>query len=874
MARHTHEEGFCLACFLNDIDPLLPVQGPIKDFIAGTKVPLFVPLPFEDGLKRAESLYKSRSYMDLGYYREKFNSNEISNNAIDEAIRYHIPIQNNDNASLIRHALFNFVEIFDEITFRKILMRNKFSYDDANEVMQKLHLKLDDQQKPSARFVMQQRVDEPIAHDVNAILFRLLGAYLDQGVNLWPFLDQFSGFKQAVLMLATKSELPLAYFVNNRNVASMLNADSDVVITTILGKFLAAQEDYRNFLVESVLDHPGWSGMVNMIEKFPSSIAKKRPITLQDFLAVKLALEWQFVRFKCPEFIPIQPDEVGQGDLVVHHHEKTRAQSLSLWILSAPSEIMNLELASSLSQNILQKIWHRALENTYYYQAASIIVENKPAQIPASKSYQAVFCIDDRECSLRRHLENESPSIETFGYAGFFGVDCYFKSHQKDLLDKMCPLPVTPHHVIIEKSEKKEKNRKNKGLLEFASFISLHGANSTLFGFISAYTIGHLSLFRLLLSFLQPFKIFKIKKLAAQEKTVLQFKRHNDAQKIDDLFIGYSESEMADRVFGLLNNMGLKQDIAPLVFIIGHGSSSVNNPHFAAYDCGACSGRPGAMNARVFAAMANLPSVRILVKERGIEIPENTRFVGGYHDTCTDLVSFFDCEEISPSHQQNFEQFVEYINNASAKNALERCRKFALVPHGITPKQALAEVAHRSRALFEPRPELGHATNALTIVGRRSRSYLKNLDRRAFLQSYDPHNDESGAILGNLLNAVIPVCGGISLEYMFSRIDPAVHGCGTKLSHNVCSLIGVGNGLDDDLRTGLPIQTTEIHVPIRLMIVIEQKPNTIVRVIEANPNLKPWLVNGWVKIASLDINQNHISMFDHQTGQFMPLLSA
>lgn len=874
MAGHTHEEGFCLSCFLNDVDPLLPVQGPIKDFIAGTKVPLFVPLPFDEGLSRAEALYRSRSYMDLGYYREKFDCKDISSEAIDDAIRYHLPTKTTDDVSLVRHALFNFFEIYDEKTFQQLLKRKNISPDDANQLMQRLQQKTDPQQKPSARFVLQKRVDAPMDHNVNAILFRLLGAYVDQGVNLWPFLDRFSSFKQAVVMLATKSKLPLADFVNNHDIANILNADSDEVITSILGKVFTTQASYRNFLFESVLDHPGWSGMVNMIEKFPNSLAKRRPITLKDFIAVKLSLEWQFIKAKCPRFMPIQPDEVAPGDFVIQVNDKSRVHSLALWILSAPSDIMNMALASNLSQKTLQKIWHHALEHTYYRQAASIILEQKPSPMPTSKSYQAVFCIDDRECSLRRHLEEENPSIETFGYAGFFNVDCYFKAHQKDLLDKMCPLPVTPHHVIIEKSAKKEKAGKNRGLLEFASFISLHGANSTLFGFISAYTIGHLSLFRLLLSFLQPFKIFKIKQLAAQEKTILQYKRHNDAQKLDDLFIGYSESEMADRVFGLLNNMGLRQGIAPLVFIIGHGSSSVNNPHFAAYDCGACSGRPGAMNARVFAAMANLPSVRALVKEKGIEIPDDTRFVGGFHDTCTDVVSFFDVEELSKTQSQSFLKFNEHMNNACGKNALERCRKFALVPEHITPKQALAEVAHRSRALFEPRPELGHATNALTIVGRRSRSYLKNLDRRAFLQSYDPHNDPTGAILGNLLNAVIPVCGGINLEYMFSRIDPAVHGCGTKLSHNVCSLIGVGNGLDDDLRTGLPIQTTEIHIPIRLMIVIEQKPDIIVQVINANPNLRPWLVHGWVKIASLDIERNHISMFDHQTGEFMPLLSA
>ena len=578
-----------------------------------------------------------------------------------------------------------------------------------------------------------------------------------------------------------------------------------------------------------------------------------------------------------PEFLPIHPDEIMQGDLVKHYSSKAHAQSIAYWIMNLPRDSkVSAELLSKINLVTLQKIWHHALENTYYLQASKIILSDDGVvnKKTASKTFQAVFCIDDRECSFRRHLERESSEIETFSYVGFFGIDCYYKAHKKDLLDKLAPLPVTPHHVVLEKVLRKEKNVKNRRLLDFASFISLHGANSIFFGFISAYTLGHLSLFRLILSFLHPFKMFKSKQLAASVKTSLVFKRTCDDQKYQDLYVGYTEPEMADRIFGVLNSMGLKKDLAPLVFMIAHGSSSVNNPHFAAYDCGACSGRPGEINARVFALMANLPSVRHMVREKGIHIPDGTVFIGGLHDTCTDAVTFFDIETLAQSQSDLLAQFTVYVNNASANNALERCEKFALVPKNISLKAALQEVNHRARSLFEPRPELGHATNALCIVGRRSRSYLKNLDRRAFLQSYDPNDDENGLILGHLLSAVIPVCGGISLEYMFSRIDPSVHGCGTKLSHNVCSLIGVGNGLDDDLRTGLPIQTTETHVPVRLLIVIEQSRDIILQVILKNPSLAPWLQNGWVKIGSLDKNGCHISIFDHEKSQFKELLLA
>ncbi len=94
------------------------------------------------------------------------------------------------------------------------------------------------------------------------------------------------------------------------------------------------------------------------------------------------------------------------------------------------------------------------------------------------------------------------------------------------------------------------------------------------------------------------------------------------------------------RVEGLLKGIGLIKDFAPIVYAIAHGSSSANNPHHSAHDCGACSGRPGSVNARVFAHMANHPEVRKLLKERGIDIPASTQFVGGMHDTAADQIEF------------------------------------------------------------------------------------------------------------------------------------------------------------------------------------------------------------------------------------------
>jgi uncharacterized protein YbcC (UPF0753/DUF2309 family) len=176
-------------------------------------------------------------------------------------------------------------------------------------------------------------------------------------------------------------------------------------------------------------------------------------------------------------------------------------------------------------------------------------------------------------------------------------------------------------------------------------------------------------------------------------------------------------------------------------------------------------------------------------------------------------------------------------------------------------------VEARSEDLAQTRPELGHATNAICIVGRRERTRGLYLDRRAFLTSYDPTIDGPGApILTRTLQAVFPVCGGINLEYYFSHVDSAGYGCGTKLPHNVSALLGVMDGAASDLRTGLPWQMVEIHEPIRLLVVCETTPEIMTGILKTNPALGTMADKGWIQLAVLRPDSSEIFLYER--GQF------
>jgi hypothetical protein len=192
------------------------------------------------------------------------------------------------------------------------------------------------------------------------------------------------------------------------------------------------------------------------------------------------------------------------------------------------------------------------------------------------------------------------------------------------------------------------------------------------------------------------------------------------------------------------------------------------------------------------------------------------------------------------------------MQHALQRNARERCRWFELGPKSPDNAVAQSHVIARASSIFEPRPELNHSNNLYCVVGRRTLTRHLFMDRRAFLQSYDPDSDHDGSILVKVLSAVIPVCGGINLEYLFSRVDNSVYGAGTKLPHNVIGLLGVANGVEGDLRTGLPSQMIEVHEPARLLMVVEQTTAIADMAIAQLGNLQEWLDNEWIRFVACD----------------------
>lgn len=649
-------------------------------------------------------------------------------------------------------------------------------------------------------------------------LFRILSGYLDQGIATWRFPVSPAGF---ISSLRKMEQNGLVSFFRRKR-ASRLLLETSCEIKDLLGILVGRPALYSQYLFDQQFAHPGWSGMASWVENNPGRLLQERNISLRELIQLELLLEIDALDSRFGTTWQPLGKRVGMmsGDIF------------------APVEKTELELVLA--------IWQDAFEWSYYdHVLATLSCRKDKDERNSHRSSQSLFCLDDRSGSLRRHLEQADPACETFGTPGFFGVPFFFQAEPGGNYTRQAPAQSKPEHVI--KQIGATQARKNSLDLPL-------GTNSLFRGWLISQTLGFWATFRLLLNIFRPQSGLLTTEPVKEQKNAPWLSVENSISYplANGLQIGYTVPEMADSVESLLRSIDLTVDFARVIYVIGHGASSVNNPHYAAYDCGACSGNPGGINARVFAWMANHPKARELLDEHGIRIPDRTQFVGALHDTTRDDITFYDTQTLSSENTHYHEINRKVFISALDLNAKERAGRFASIDPNLTPERAHQAVRSRSVSLFEPRPELNHATNAVCIVGHRDMSRGHFWDRRLFMNSYNYAGDPDGKVLYDILNAATPVCGGINLEYFFSRTDNHRLGAGSKLPHNVVGLLGVANGMEGDLRTGLPSQMTELHDPVRLLMIVEHSPSVVSAVIGRSEKLREWFANQWVHLVVIE----------------------
>lgn len=723
---------------------------------------------------------------------------------------------------------------------------------------------------------------------VHEMLIRFCGAFLDQGLAQWQLPRRDDGFFAAFREVYGRIGGPpepwrrhLAGEFIRLHKAETGPLQSIAESLDLLG---VPEAEWEAFIASTLLSLRGWAGMIEQIAVREDRVVHPIPReSLVEFLAVRLILD-RFALAHCAlEALDYRGPlselrAVIQKDFVEHSEPSVEQRAFPVFQLAqilgwVPEELHHLSDVDWLRiQNEIaefsaverRRVFHLAYEHRFITRSLDSIILHtwQPAPTPRQPRFQAIFCIDEREESIRRHLEETAPDAVTFSTAGFFSVPIYYRGVADAHFVPLCPAVMRPKHWVTEDvagslEDVHKRRAKARRALGRASHLFHMGSRSFALGAALSALLGVLASIPLVARTLFPRLTARIRKMfgrfvQAPPLTQLQIERCESEPGPSNGHVGFTLAEMTNNGEKALRDMGLIRDFCRIVLVIGHGSTSMNNPHESAHDCGACGGARGGPNGRALAHILNDQRVRANLATRGIIVPDTTHFVGGMHNTSSEEISFYDLERIPPALRPEFDIIRAQVEEACDRDAHERCRRFESAPLTLSFSGARQHVEARAEDLAQVRPEWGHATNAICIVGRRERTRGLFLDRRAFLNSYDPTQDDAEAIvLTRTLQAVFPVCAGISLEYYFSYVDPAGWGCGTKLPHNISSLLGVMDGQGSDLRTGLPWQMVEIHEPVRLLIIIESRPEILLRIMDRNPGIAQLVRNSWVHLAVL-----------------------
>lgn len=527
--------------------------------------------------------------------------------------------------------------------------------------------------------------------------------------------------------------------------------------------------DEARLIFSKVMELPGWAGMFARMESHPYEAPQGARVRLLDFCAVQSTLArasitdtalhagWNPAQSSFSEWLR-RMDARAPGVAAAHVAARQGSALLSGYeTVQASSAVAWVDQTAERRELIEAEVEHGLLSAI-----DSNTAPKRERQGKAPPELQVFTCIDDRECSLRRHIEDVNPRSETFGIAGFFGLPVRYVSIDGEGDTVLAPEGQHPSAVLAEvdvaahPGDVKRYQRNRRIMAHFSKLWE--GASFSPFGSLVLSAAFPLSLARLVLNGYAP---------VTKQRVRDAFRNTFAPRPKTDFAPPFAPSEAAAMLSRTLKSIGATREFAPLVLVLGHGAASANNPFAAAYNCGACGGRDGGPNARLFARVANDPDVRaLLARDHDIVIPAGTVFVGGKHNTTADEIEYVDLERLPASHAANFANAASTLEIARGRNALERCQRFLLAENVTTADEALAHVHQRAVDTAEVRPELNHSSNAAVVVGRRELTRGCFLDRRAFLPSYDPNNDDDdGTLLEGVLAPALTVCSVRRAEF-------------------------------------------------------------------------------------------------------------
>ncbi|XWN29899.1 MAG: DUF2309 domain-containing protein [Devosia sp.] len=629
--------------------------------------------------------------------------------------------------------------------------------------------------------------------------------FFDEGQALWAAPTSggvYATWREAAIHDLTPEILGLEGFARHVAATPQNAHEAIAQIAHRLGLGQEAMESYFHALLTSL---GGWAQLARY-RGWEAELVGKTDHTAIELLAIRLVWE----------------------DAIYGHAEEAIADH---WAKSVEAHGKPVSADDNhIIDAILQEANERAAQRTLM-----ALLRGDGTPKPANDdrpALQAAFCIDVRSEVFRRSLETVDPSIQTLGFAGFFGVATAHRRFASDVVEKRLPVLLNPDvhtHSGTDRDAEEDQSARYLARAKRAwGRFKLAAVSS--FAFVEA--MGPVYLTRLV-----------------RDGLNLKGKSYPDdpAPTFDTPLTLEQRIDAANTV---LRAMSLTEGFARLVVIAGHGANVVNNPHESALHCGACGGFSGEVNARLLAGLLNDADVRKGLVEKGLSVPEDTLFVAALHDTTTDRIHLYVADKPSGAHAADVAHARDWFAAAGKLSRTERALRLPRADDG-------GDLPRRSRDWAETRPEWALAGCQAFIAAPRSRTMGRDLAGRAFLHDYAWREDEGFGILELIMTAPVVVASWISLQYYGSTVAPETFGSGNKLVHNVTGGVGVVEGNGGLMRAGLPLQSvndgdTLVHEPLRLAVMIEAPREAMSDILDKHPGVRALFDNRWLHLFALN----------------------
>jgi hypothetical protein len=577
-----------------------------------------------------------------------------------------------------------------------------------------------------------------------------------------------------------------------------------------------------------LLDVNGWASWCAYL-RWNARLAGGDDVNLRELLAIRLGWEWLLLRSSDEAIGAEWRFAMGSWPAIDRAARRARSED---WVLQ------------------------RATEIAWLSQVRPQLPQGFGATRPATPRLQAAFCLDVRSEVFRRALEAQGDGIQTLGVAGFFGVPIEYVPLAADHARPQLPGILAPKYRVEDSAPPGLEETRHARLDAANAWKAFKSSSLSSFAYVDAVGLFFArSLFRD--AFRGEHHRADLYDRAGLTEDEDQSRTPRLTSRVDGTPL--TADERCDIAATLLRTMGLTQNFARIVLLVGHGSETKNNAYAAAIDCGACGGHPGDVNARAAAVLLNDAPIRAGLAARGIAIPNTTVFVAALHNTTTDEVTLFDVAAAAQTHQTDLDEVRALLARAGVATRRQRAPRLGL--GDLSDEKLHAAVVKRATNWAEVRPEWGLAGNAAFIIAPRERTRHIDLGGRVFLHDYRVDDDKDLSILEAVMMGPMVVAHWINFQYYASTVDNARYGSGDKVLHNIVGgHLGVFEGNGGDLRIGLSRQSLHdgerwVHTPLRLAVFIEAPRPAIDRVFEKHPKVRELVDNEWLHLFQLDATE-------------------